>query len=79
MGTCFSDQALAEYISNLLQNDVHTSGQDIHISVNSGWVFLEGHVGYESDRTLVQSCVENVFGVSRVINNLTFPRVFHAN
>lgn len=74
METCVSDLAFAKHISKLLNSNVRISDKDIRVTVDSGWVFLEGQVGYENERSLIQSCVENVFGVDRVVNNLTFPR-----
>ncbi len=72
--TCIADFELARHISNLIHGEIRVDDRDIHVTVENGWVFLDGHVDFESDRRLVQSCVENIFGVSRVTNNLTFPR-----
>lgn len=74
MTTCIPDLAIAEQISNLLARDVRINDHDIHVSIHDGWVFLDGHVDFEADRDLVQSRVENVTGVYRITNNLTYPR-----
>jgi osmotically-inducible protein OsmY len=75
METCIADEELAKHIRNLLHRDIRIDDKDIHVTVRAGWVFLDGQVDFESDRDLVQSCVEEIFGVCRLTNNLTFPRV----
>lgn len=74
MTTCIPDLAIAEQISSILARDVRINDDDIHVSVHDGWVFLDGHVDFEVDRDLVQSRIENVTGVCRITNNLTYPR-----
>lgn len=73
MTTCIPDLAIAEQISSILHRDVRINESDIHVSVHDGWVFLEGHVDFETDRQLVESRIENVTGVCRITNNLTYP------
>ena len=75
METCIADEELAKHIRNLLHRDIRIDDKDIHVTVRAGWVFLDGQVDFESDRDLVQSCVGEIFGVCRLTNNLTFPRV----
>jgi len=74
MTTCIPDFAIAEQISSILHRDVRIDEHDIQVSVHDGWVFLDGHVDFETDRELVQSRIENVAGVCRITNNLTYPR-----
>ena len=74
MTTCIPDLAIAEQISSILHRDVRINEHDIQVSVHDGWVFLDGHVDFETDRELVQSRIENVAGVCRITNNLTYPR-----
>jgi osmotically-inducible protein OsmY len=74
MTTCIPDLAIAEQISSILARDVRINDHDIHVSIHDGWVFLDGHVDFEADRDLVQSRIENVTGVYRITNNLTYPR-----
>ncbi|GGN07018.1 hypothetical protein GCM10010967_48030 [Dyadobacter beijingensis] len=74
MTTCIPDLAIAEQICNILHRDVRIDEHDIQVSVHDGWVFLDGHVDFETDRELVQSRIENVAGVCRITNNLTYPR-----
>ncbi|OJV21760.1 MAG: hypothetical protein BGO21_24605 [Dyadobacter sp. 50-39] len=74
MTTCIPDLAITEQISSILHRDVRIPEQDIHMSVHDGWVLLEGHVDFEADRQLVQTRIENVAGVCRITNNLTYPR-----
>lgn len=73
MTTCIPDLAIAEQISSILHRDVRINESDIQVSVHDGWVFLEGHVDFETDRQLVESRIENVAGVCRITNNLTYP------
>ncbi|MGG7665572.1 BON domain-containing protein [Dyadobacter sp. BHUBP1] len=73
MTTCIPDLAIAEQISSILHRDVRINESDIQVSVHDGWVFLEGHVDFETDRQLVESRIEHVTGVCRITNNLTYP------
>lgn len=73
MTTCIPDLAIAEQISSILHRDVRINESDIQVSVHDGWVFLEGHVDFETDRQMVESRIENVAGVCRITNNLTYP------
>ena len=74
MSSCIPDLAIAEQINSILHRDIRIDEHDIHVSVHDGWVFLDGHVDFEADRDLVQSRIENVAGVCRITNNLTYPR-----
>lgn len=74
MTTCIPDLAIVEQISSILARDVRINDHDIHVSIDDGWVFLDGHVDFQADRELVQSRIENVTGVYRITNNLTYPR-----
>jgi osmotically-inducible protein OsmY len=78
MKTCSKDTALADHIRSALHQNSQLSDQDIAISVEEGWVLLEGKVTREADRRLVQLCVENILGVCGITNNLTFSRI-HSN
>jgi osmotically-inducible protein OsmY len=78
MKSCISDLALSDHIRSALHQNSQFNDQDINISVDEGWVLLEGKVGQEADRRLVQLCVENILGVYGVTNNLTFSRM-HSN
>jgi osmotically-inducible protein OsmY len=74
MKTCISDSELFDHIRNALQQNSQFDDRDIEISVDEGWVSLNGKVEREEERVLVQSCIENILGVYCVTNNLTFPR-----
>lgn len=74
MTTCIPDLAIIEQISSILARDVRINDQGIHVSVQNGWVILEGHVDFEGDRDLVRTRIAHVTGVCRVTNNLTYPR-----
>ncbi|WP_171037810.1 BON domain-containing protein [Dyadobacter luticola] len=74
MKTCISDSALADHIKSALHQNSQLNDSDIHISVDEGWVSLDGRVGRETDRRVVQSCVEDILGVFGITNNLTFSR-----
>lgn len=74
MSSCIPDLAIAEQINSIPHRDIRIDEHDIQVSVHQGWVFLDGHVDFEADRDLVQSRIENVAGVCRITNNLTYRR-----
>jgi osmotically-inducible protein OsmY len=78
MKTWISDALLMEHIVSTLHQNSRLHDEDIRVSVNEGWVYLEGKVDQESDRQLVRESVERILGVYGVTNNLTFPRL-HCN
>lgn len=50
---------------------LHSEKISAHVSDRS--VYLEGAVPSQDEREMAQQCVENIFGVRSVYNNITFP------
>jgi len=73
MDTSAKDLMLARQVTEAVHQISREKIASVRILVDDGWVLLEGKVNSETDRKLVQACAEQVFGVNRVINYLTFP------
>lgn len=50
---------------------LHSEKISVHVCDKS--VYLEGAVPSQDEREMAQQCVENIFGIRSVHNNLTFP------
>lgn len=50
---------------------LHSEKISAHVCDRS--VYLEGAVPSQDEREMAQQCVENIFGIRSVYNNITFP------
>jgi osmotically-inducible protein OsmY len=65
-----NDTDIAEAVTNALK--WHSAMQDnkIKVTVEDGWVTLEGEVEWEYQKNSAETSVENLIGVKGVINNI---------
>lgn len=74
-GRAVSDRDMAEAARWALEWAVTAAEQRIHISVENGWLTLEGEVGQQEQRQNAHDAVNGLRGVQGVVNLLTLtPR-----
>lgn len=65
-----NDTEIAEMVLNELKWHSSVEEDKIKIKVENGWVTLEGEVDWEFQRSAIHNVVENLVGVSGIINNI---------
>ncbi len=65
-----NDTEIAEAVLNELKWHSSVQEDKIKIKVENGWVTMEGEVDWEFQRSAVNKVVENLVGVSGIINNI---------
>jgi osmotically-inducible protein OsmY len=51
MANCIPDLEIGQQISSILHRDVRINDDGIHVCVQDGWVFLDGKVDFEDERS----------------------------
>jgi osmotically-inducible protein OsmY len=65
-----TDTEIAEAVKNALRWNSAVNEDKIEIKVDNGWVYLDGYVDWEFQKTSAQNSVEDLLGVTGVINNI---------
>ena len=65
------DADIAEAIAHVLEWNVQVPEDRVHVTVEHGWVTLEGQVDHDYQRREVERMVRHVRGVTGVLNNIT--------
>ena len=71
------DIALSKRVQDRISWDKRISNVDVHVLSHSGQVTLIGKVDSIFKKTAAMEIVKNTKGVTRVINQLEIPTVFH--
>jgi osmotically-inducible protein OsmY len=66
-----TDTEIAETVKNALRWNSAVNEDEIEVKVDNGWVYLDGKVEWEFERTSAQRNVENLVGVRGVTNNIS--------
>jgi osmotically-inducible protein OsmY len=66
-----TDSQIAEAVRNALTWHSAVNEDLINITVDNGWVYLNGIANWEYERKAAQNAIENILGVKGVINNVT--------
>lgn len=74
-----SDQQVCEEANQALERDGRVDASEIEVSCNSGVLKLTGKVESRSAKRDAESCVESIYGVSDVMNELSVENGFFAN
>lgn len=69
-----SDEQLREDVNMALARDPEIDAEDCEVSVSNGEVTLSGTVADKRTKRLAEDCVENVFGVKDVQNQIRVKR-----
>ena len=67
------DAVLESKVMASLHAHARLHSESIWAHVEDRRVYLEGSVPDAEDRELARQCVENIFGIRSVYNNITFP------
>jgi osmotically-inducible protein OsmY len=71
-----TDPEIARDAVHELESHVGIQSDNIKITVNKGWVTLEGNVDWQYQKALTQSVVKNLKGVTGIGNNIAIkPKV----
>lgn len=68
-----TDRELKKKVDNALHVNELIDSKDIITRVVERQVYLEGTVPSEDQRSLATQCIADIFGISNVVNNITFP------
>jgi osmotically-inducible protein OsmY len=71
----FDESEIWQAVKSALKSNIFLKENNIAVRVDGGWVYLEGTVESEEQRNLAQKTVSEIFGVARVTNYLTYPRL----
>lgn len=71
-GFTLSDDRIREDVCEILARDTQIDATEIEVTVHEGVVFLRGQVESRQVKRLAEISVENLPGVSDVINQLSF-------
>lgn len=74
-----SDQAIIEECNQALERDGEIDASEIEVTCNGGIVKLTGKVENRRAKRLAEECVERVYGVTDVMNELKVDKGFFAN
>jgi osmotically-inducible protein OsmY len=75
-----TDQDIAIDAVNALKRNTLVPDDKIKVTVNSGWITLEGQVGWQFEKEAAESAVRYLQGVKGVVNEITVkPRVSPAD
>ena len=66
-----SDTEIAEAVKNALRWNSAVNEDQIEVKVDNGWVYLDGIVEWEYERSTAQRSVENLRGVKGVSNTIS--------
>jgi osmotically-inducible protein OsmY len=70
-----TDAELAEAVESALHWNEAVNNDRIKVLVDDGWIYLDGTVDWEYERTFAQRSVENLEGVRGLTNNISIsPR-----
>lgn len=70
-----TDTEIAEAVKNALHWNTAVTEDKIDIKVDNGFVYLEGEVEWEYQKTSAESSIEDLLGVKGVFNNITIKPV----
>ena len=70
LGSTRTDPEIARNVVHELESHISIPGDKIKVTVKSGWVTLEGIVDWQYQKTLVESAVKKLRGVTGIINNI---------
>lgn len=68
-----TDRDLQKKVDNALHINEFIESKDITTRVVERQAYLEGTVPSEDQRSLAAQCIADIFGISNVVNNITFP------
>lgn len=66
-----TDTVIARAVENALHRNSAVNADEIEVKVDNGWVYLDGKVEWEYERTSAQSKIENLIGVRGITNNIS--------
>jgi osmotically-inducible protein OsmY len=66
-----SDASIREEVCEALTDDIWVDASDISVSVDHGWVKLEGKVVDRAQKKAAEACAEKILGVKDVLNYIT--------
>jgi osmotically-inducible protein OsmY len=66
-----TDTQIAEAVRSALTWHSAVNDDLINITVDNGWVYLEGEANWDYERKAAEKSVENIIGVKGVVNNIT--------
>jgi len=65
-----TDTEIAQAVKSALQWNTVVDDEKIRVKVEDGWVYLEGAVEWEYQKTSARNCVDHLVGVKGVVNNI---------
>lgn len=65
-----TDTEIAEAVKDALRWNSAVNEEKIKVRVDNGWVYLEGNVDWEYQKTFAQSNVEGLLGVTGITNTI---------
>lgn len=71
-----TDKNLEQKVINALRANAFINCEKIKVRVTGRLVFLEGTVHLLKERVSAQNCVRDIFGISAVVNYLTYHNEF---
>ena len=72
-----TDKNLEKKIKNALHANAFIDSEKIRVRVTGRLVFLEGTVHFLNERISAQKCIRDIFGISAVINYLTYHNEYN--
>jgi osmotically-inducible protein OsmY len=66
-----TDTEIAEAVKNALRWNSAVNEDQIEVKVDNGWIYLDGKVEWEYERSTAQRSVENLVGVKGVTNMIS--------
>lgn len=68
-----ADNELFQKVIGALHGNCLIDSKKIKVRVTDRHVLLEGSVQFENERNLAAECITDIFGISEVSNEITFP------
>lgn len=65
-----TDTEIAEAVLNALRWNSAVNEDKIEVKVDNGWVYLEGQVDFDYEKRYAQQCVDDLWAVRGVTNNI---------
>jgi hypothetical protein len=75
-GYRITDDRIREDVCEMLARDPHIDATEIEVNVKDGCVYLSGEVDSRQTKRLAEMAIEDLVGVTDVINQLHFQRKF---
>jgi osmotically-inducible protein OsmY len=70
LGSTRTDPEIARDVVHELESHISIPSDKIKVTVKNGWVTLEGNVDWQFQKTLADSAVKKLRGVTGIINNI---------